>query len=128
VNSKDLDKEWLDAIIKEILEVYDYCKVTYDENNIQEMLNRLTNLNVYLARVNELLPDMKKRLMDRRGYYSEVYIELTPNKMKALVEAKTSAEERYYSLVERLSATIVHQIDAIRTQVSYIKQQLNYGG
>ena len=114
----------MERAIKEILEIHGYVACLYDYTNPTELMDRLTNLNVYLARTASILPDAEAELASARGRIAHDYPDESATRLRYILEAGTVNEMKFYRQVERLNATIVHQIDAIRTQISFIKAQV----
>jgi hypothetical protein len=66
-----------------------------------------------------------------RGYWTEMLGDIPATRLREVLASKTAAEGRLVRKTERLNAAIVHQIDAVRSQLSFCKQELastNPGG
>ena len=117
----------LEGIIAEIEDIAGYCSTTYDETNGEELSERLTTLDVYLARTAVMLSDSLKIYNYKLGVETEKLLKrkssITPSVLNNIVKGKCSIEGRVLKLCERLNRTITHQLDAIRTQLSYIKHR-----
>jgi hypothetical protein len=109
--------------ITEIVEMHEYIAATYNHDNPTELMDRLTCLNVYLARTAALLPEAEADLSQKKGEISHRNPDESATRLRYIIESESWREAKIYRQIERLNATIVHQIDAIRTQVSYIKSQ-----
>lgn len=114
------------AIIQEVLTIHDYLTCQYDHDNAQILLDRLTNLNVYLARTAAILPEAEAELAQARGRVAHIHPQISATRLRYVMESETITEAKFYRQVERMNAAIVHQIDAIRTQISFIKSLARY--
>lgn len=92
---------------------------------------RINNLMVLLARSAELLATAKKNL--RRKKSSEIgttIVEvatkagLSKNVQNALLESIAEEEAFLVDWLDRINSTIVHQIDGLRSMLSYAKEEL----
>jgi len=113
----------LDEIISEIKEISEFTATWYNKDQGHEMSERLTNLNVYLSRsavlqseaqalVDIALANETEKIADK-GY--------TPTIITNIAKGKVATELKLWKLCERINRTITHQIDSIRTQLSYLK-------
>jgi hypothetical protein len=115
-------------LIEEIDKLYKSIKEPLDRSN-QGLMNELDYRCQWLARSAELMADAQILLDKKRGDVAESFInsEQGWNVVKMLIESQTKDEKRAYALAERLNATISHQIDAIRSLLSFEKQSLKLG-
>ena len=119
----------LEKLTEQLNEIYGYCVVTYNEKDGNELSDRVTNLNVYLARSSSLLSwaqfyydkaqgeEAEKILMEEK----QKGIKISPTVFKQLINGRTVSEAKVLKFTERLNRTITHQIDGIRSQLSYLK-------
>lgn len=114
-----------EQIVKELTSIYEYLQKSYNEKDGEILTRRITNLNASLARSAELLADTKYYLDKKKGEVSEELIEKYPDlsatQLKSLLESKVALEQRLYSQCERLNRSITHQLEGLRTQLSYLK-------
>ena len=104
--------------------IYAYCQDTYNENDGDELNHRITILNSYLATSAEMLTYAKYNLDKRKGEVAEnIEKSTSATQAKNIIEGAVSIENRIFLQCERLNRTITHQLDSIRTQLSYIKTQ-----
>lgn len=96
--------------------------------DINSLLGRLSEINVCLARTGKMLADARL-ILDRS--ISASYAEHTKLilKMPATVASKfisSQCPDQNYLVnwLERLNKSCVHQGDNLRTQVSYVKEEL----
>lgn len=115
-------------IATEVNEIYEAIKAPLDRTP-QGLMGELETRGQWLARSAELLADAQILLDAKRGKSAESYVgsDESWNIIKHLIEAECADEKRLYVLAERLNATLVHQIDEVRTLLSYEKAQLTAG-
>jgi hypothetical protein len=113
----------LEQINKEILDIADFCSCYYDKDNGTEMSERLTNLNVYLSRSTILQCDAQEILDRAIASETERLLgqELSATVGTNLIKGRVVMESKLLRLCERMNRTITHQIDGIRSQLSYLK-------
>lgn len=104
-----------------------YLEITASDDP-NELVARLSELNVYLARTGRMLAEATG-IRDRA--VAEVYASRaeTIGRMPAtvarrFVESLTAEENELVTWLDRLNRTCTHQSENIRTQVSFAKQQL----
>jgi len=117
----------IEDLTKEIEDILGYCSVTYNQDQPAELMERLTNLSVYLARTAELLSEAQ--------YFYDYHLALETDKLLGLnysgnalrdvAKGRVATHKKLLDLTERINSTITHQIDAIRTQLSYLKSLNN---
>jgi hypothetical protein len=118
-------------MIKEVQEIQDYLEITCS-GEPQEILVRIADISVYLARTSQLLADAKKDVsrIKRSAIVKEVIEPLTSNialsatTQKAIIDGIAIDEQHLVDWIERINRTCVHQIDALRSMLSYEKEQL----
>jgi hypothetical protein len=113
-------------LVKEVDEIYATIKEPLDRSP-EGLMGELETRGTYLARSAEILADAGVILDTKRGQVAELYLNGTEswNLVKSLIEAKCSEEKRLYVLAERLNATISHQLDVIRSMLSFAKSEMN---
>lgn len=94
----------------------------------EALVERVTKLNVLLARSGKLLADAK---LIQDEISADVFIanEATIIKMGATlgrqyVQARTSNINYYVNWLDRLNRAMVHVGDNMRTQISFVKEEL----
>ena len=115
-----------EELAEQLKDIYAYVGKPYNEKDGQEISERITRLSVYLARSAELLSWSQFFYDKAKGDASEEAIKqydnkLSPTVMKSLVESRSRNEGKLHKACERLNRTITHQIDALRSQLSYLK-------
>lgn len=116
--------------IDEITRMQDYLEITISENP-HEIIERINDLNVYMARSGKMLADAKLILREARAKGIEDEIAkriniqyLSATTQKALVESLAREENYLVDWLERINRTCTHQVDALRSLLSYEKEQL----
>lgn len=114
-------------ILKEIEEMQAFLEVTSSENP-EELLQRLSGLNVYLARSGKLLADMIE-MQDKATALAfdekKVYIAgLSTTLAKKYVESQTAEINGLVKWLDRINSACSHQSANIRTQISFAKENL----
>lgn len=99
-----------------------------DTDSPEALVERVTKLNVLLARSGKLLADAK---LIQDEISEDVFIanEATIIKMGATlgrqyVQARTSNINYYVNWLDRLNRAMVHVGDNMRTQISFVKEEL----
>ncbi|MEM3091510.1 MAG: hypothetical protein QXD05_00030 [Candidatus Pacearchaeota archaeon] len=114
----------IEEIENELSEIIDFAGCYYNKDNSEEINERITNLNVYLARSAVLLSEAQY-LYDRK-YADETEAllseqQLSPSVITNLAKSRCALEGKIVKLAERINRTITHQLDSLRTQLSYLK-------
>jgi hypothetical protein len=114
----------LDEIEKEITEIIGFISCYYNKDNGNEVSERITNLNIYLARTSVLLSEAQFLFDERFSSETEKLIGnelLTASTINNLAKSRCAIENKLLKLVDRINSTITHQLDSIRSQLSYLK-------
>ena len=92
------------------------------------MLERLTQINSYLARSGMLLADAKLIQDNQRALLyvnnQDVIRKMPVSTAKAFVESQTGEINYYVNWLDRINRALVHVGDNLRTQVSFAKEEL----
>ena len=111
---------------KEAKQIDEYLSITCSEEPMQA-LERGNDLLVYLARSGKMVADAKywqdeainnsiiQKLKDQ--------LDLSPMILKKFIESNCKRENYLVNWLDRINRTCVHQIDFLRTIVSYAKNQ-----
>lgn len=117
----------MENLLQEARAIQDYLEISCS-GDINELIDRLSNLNVYMARSGEMLAQAIK-LQDNalNAVYAEQLNLIL--KMPATVATKftsscCAAQNHLVKWLERINATCKHQSDNIRTQISFEKERL----
>ena len=108
-------------LAKEIDELYQSIKkpITRDPHGLMDELSYRCE---WLARSAEIEADAQYHLDRRRGEVCDLFDEENWNSLKIKIESETAQERKLLALADRLNATLTHQIDAIRSILSFEKQ------
>lgn len=116
--------------IKEIMEMQDYLEITISDNP-QEIIERIGSLNVYMARSGKMLADAKRVLRLKKSDEISTMVMniakqnyLSATAQKALVESIAQEENYLVDWLDRINRTCTHQVEALRSLLSYEKEQL----
>ena len=119
-----------EQIEQEAQEMQTYMQDECSENP-DEVIERLKRLNVYQARSGSLLAEAKKMYrIKRSSEISETIVAITKENylsakaQNALVDSIAADEHRIVDWLDRLNAACTHQLDALRSLLSYEKEQL----
>ncbi|MDR2139567.1 MAG: hypothetical protein LBP50_08470 [Tannerella sp.] len=119
-----------DDLLSEAKEIQSYCEITPGDNP-QEIAERITSLGVYIARTGKMLADAKyhlnKKMRDDTLQLIEQVIEdkkLSAKVQNALIDSICRQERYLVDWIERLNRAATHQQDALRSILSYEKENM----
>ena len=117
-------------MIKEIQQIQGYLEITCSDNP-EEVSQRIRELSAYLARTAFLLQEAKYALRRKKASdIGEIIVTiakeqyLSAKAQNALIDSIAADEHRMVDWLDRLNAACTHQIDAMRSLLSYEKEQL----
>lgn len=97
-------------------------------NDPQELYERITQTNVFLSRSGFLLAEVKllqdqaaKEVFDNHASYIS---SLSATTAKQYISVQTADINYYVNWLDRLNRAFVHSGDNIRTQMSFLKEEL----
>ena len=113
--------------------IQEICRLIYDaiEEKIsidvpEEVLGKMSKLQVLLASSAELLANVKKEYGKRELIaLDKIDPKLSPSIMKKRLDAQMAEEQYWLTFADRLNSGLVHSIDALRSNISYLKEELN---
>lgn len=115
---------------QEIKEISDYLNTTCS-NNPQEIQERISIMMVYMMRTGEMLANAKKMLRKKKSDEIQNTIIriakencLSAKIQNALLDSIAEDEAFLVDQLDRLNASCVHQLDALRTLLSFEKESL----
>lgn len=117
-------------LLQEAQQIQDYLDIECSENP-EEVLERIRAIMPYISRTAFMLAEAKKAL--RRKKASEISNTIIDIAKEQCLSAKVQntlidsiAEEEAYLVdwLERLNAAATHQVDALRSILSYEREQL----
>ena len=116
---------------EETQKIQDYLEITCSSHP-NEILGRIADISVYLARTSQMLADAKKEVsVIRKSVIAKEVIALLTNNIalsataqKAIIDGIAIEEQYLVDWLERINRTCVHQLDALRSMLSFEKEQL----
>ncbi|MDE5945557.1 MAG: hypothetical protein K2G93_08260 [Rikenella sp.] len=104
-----------------------YLEITASDDP-NELVARLSDLNVYLARTGRMLAEASC-IRDRAvaavyASRAEVIERMPATVARRFVDSQTADENELVVWLDRLNRTCTHQSENLRTQISFAKQQL----
>lgn len=121
-------KEQLLAINQECCEMQTFLETKVENGDIDAIVGRLSEINVYLARSTKLLSDIKY-IQDTQ---QKLFIEANLGKLssfpattqKVMIQSATADVNYFVNWLDRLNRSFVHIGDNMRTQISFEKENL----
>lgn len=118
------------SIIQEMEEISGFLNITC-QNNPVEIQERIAATMVYVVRTGEMLADAKRMLRKRKSDEIQNTIIkiaqencLSAKVQNALLDSIAENESFLVDRLDRLNASATHQLDALRTLLSYEKEAL----
>lgn len=115
---------------KEIKEISDFLNITC-QNNPVEIQERIAATMVYVVRTGEMLAEAKRMLRKKKSDEIQNTIIkiaqencLSAKVQNALLDSIAGEESFLVDRLDRLNASATHQLDALRTLLSYEKEAL----
>ena len=120
----------IEALRKETAHIQEYCEIVCSENP-DEIQERIRFLTAYLARTAFMLKEAKSMLRRKKSLeIGETIIKiakenyLSAKAQNALIDCIANEENELVDWLDRLNATCTHQIDAMRSLLSYEKENM----
>lgn len=118
----------LDTLKAEAETMQGFLETDYSDN-INEMLYRVSTINTYMARSGKMLADARY-LQDQaqKIVFNEQWDHISAlpaSQITKYINAQTYEENYLVNWLDRINRTCVHQSENLRTQISFIKEQLN---
>lgn len=117
-------------IEEELNTISDYLNITCS-NNPQEIQERISVIMVYMMRTGEILAESKRALRKKKSEEIQNTIIsiakencLSAKIQNALLDSIAEDESFLVDRVDRLNASCTHQLDALRTLLSYEKEAM----
>jgi hypothetical protein len=115
---------------EEANKIQDYLNITVS-NDPAELVDRIANLMTYMARSGEMLAQAKKLLRARKTTeISKTIIAIAKEQclsatvQNALLDSICEDEAFMVDWLERINRTCTHQIEGLRSLLSYEKEQM----
>lgn len=113
---------------EEAKQISDYLQITC-QNNPQEIQQRIADTMVYVVRTGEMLATAKQQLRRRKSEEIQNTIIaiakencLSAKVQNALLDSIAEEEAFLVDTLDRLNAAATHQLDALRTLLSYERE------
>lgn len=113
---------------EEAKQISDYLQITC-QNNPQEIQQRIADTMVYVARTGKMLATAKQMLRRRKSEEIQNTIIaiakencLSAKVQNALLDSIAEEEAFLVDTLDRLNAAATHQLDALRTLLSYERE------
>ena len=117
-------------LLKEAQDIQSFLEITCS-NNVDEIIDRIFTLNVYLARTGEMLATAKRLLRHRKTEEINKTIiaiakasHLSASVQNALLDSICENESYVVDFIERINRVCVHQLDTLRSVLSYEKESI----
>ena len=116
---------------EECEKIQSYLEITCSSDP-NEIIGRISDLSVYMARTSQMLADAKKEvsIIKKSAIAKEIIELLTHNialsatTQKAIIDGIGIEEQHLVDWIERLNRTCTHQIDGLRSILSYERELL----
>lgn len=120
--------EQIETLINEARHIQDLLEKECS-GEINDMMDRLSKLNVYMARSGEMLA-IAVQLQDRAinaaySRYEDTIRNMPASIADKFIKSHCANENAAVKWLDRINATCKHQSDNLRTQISFAKEQLS---
>jgi len=117
----------MEKILNELNQMQAFLETTTSEEPI-ELIQRLSDLNVYMARSGKLLADMIE-LQDKTTaltfkQHEALIVKMSPSIASKFISCQTAEINSIVKWLDRINRTCSHQSANIRTQISFAKENL----
>jgi hypothetical protein len=115
----------LTGIAEEIEGINNAIVREYDYTNADEISNLIQKHTSRLARTDFLCAEAERLLNDAKGFYAEnIDQKMQATRFREVLEAKVSLFQRAYTQCAKTNSTLKATIDALRSQLSYLKEEM----
>lgn len=111
-----------ESLLEELSQLYKSIGMGFDRSSPETLIAEGEYRSQWLARSAELAAEAQFIHDKARGLASEKYMDVSATIMREFVGRDCADEARILKLAERLNATLVHQMDMIRTIISFEKE------
>jgi hypothetical protein len=119
-----------DKLLSEAKEIQSFAEITPSDNP-QEIAERISDCGVYIARTGKMLADSKYHLNQKKKDDTVDLItkilskeKLSAKVQNALIDSICRDEQYLVDWLERLNRAVTHQQEAMRSLLSYEKENL----
>jgi hypothetical protein len=123
----------MNDLTKEATDIQAYLDITVS-NEPTELTERLSTLMTYMSRSGEMLARAKKILRTKKtSEINKTIIAiakqecLSASVQNALLDSICEEESYMVDWLDRINRTCTHQIDGIRSLLSYVKEEMRFG-
>jgi uncharacterized protein with PQ loop repeat len=123
----------MNDLTKEATDIQAYLDITVS-NEPTELTERLSTLMTYMSRSGEMLAQAKKILRTKKtSEINKTIIAiakqecLSASVQNALLDSICEEESYMVDWLDRINRTCTHQIDGIRSLLSYVKEEMRFG-
>lgn len=120
-------------LLKEATDIQAFLDIT-TSNEPVELTERLSTLMTYMSRSGEMLAKAKKILRTKKtSEINKTIIAiakqecLSASVQNALLDSICEEESYLVDWLDRINRTCTHQIDGIRSLLSYVKEEMRFG-
>lgn len=107
--------------------IFAYLETEYNSEP-SVIQDRIAKLNIYLARSAQIMAEAERDLAEAKAIKIqqalEIYPSLQASVFNELVKSKLKDEQYTYTLANRLNSAIVHTLDSLRSQLSFMKAEI----
>ena len=118
-------KDSLQKLLNEAETIQSFLEREYGDNP-QEMSERMTILNSYMARSGKMLADAKlvqdKAMNSAYTEHSKMVLKMPATVANKFIGTVTSEENYLVNWLERINRSCTHQADNMRTQISLARE------
>lgn len=120
----------IDDLLNEAQEIQDFLESVPDNNeDPNELANRLSYLNNYMARSGKMLADAKQMqdlaIAAVYAEHSKAILKMPATVAMKFISSQTVDENYLVNWLDRINRACTHQSDNIRTQISFAKEQMS---
>ena len=117
-----MNVDLLTKMLEEIKEISEFIKSPYG-NHPPELSERISLINAHHARLPEVIATLDYMVYEAKARASEELIDkdYPVAIMKIKIEGLCKNEIKAQKFAERLDSACVHQLDGLRSQLSYLK-------
>lgn len=122
-----MEQERIKEIDEECKRMQDFLEITTSDD-ANELVARLTDINIYMARSGFLLAECKtmqdKAAAEVYNRYGSDLLKMPATVVKSFISSQTADINYYVNWLDRINRACVHCGDNVRTQISFAKEEL----
>lgn len=117
------------TLAKEVADMYEIAKLEWEADDGTTLSNRITHFCVLIARSSELLTEAQIMHDEARGHYCAASKDIDPPLSATLyrdwLAGKLAPFNRFLMASREINNTLEKQLEAMRSQLSYVKSEMN---